>query len=142
MPYKLTDVHTTADAGLEVLGASPEELFADAAIGMTEIMVELDGLTEKREVAFDLEGTTLDDLFFNWLSEVIFYKDAECLLLKRCELKILEEDEKFTLRARIFGDEIDPERHTLKVDVKAVTYYRFGIKKEDDHWRGMVVFDL
>jgi SHS2 domain-containing protein len=141
MPYKLTDTHTTADAGLEVFGANLEELFADAAIGMTEIMVELDGLEERQEIAFELEGDDLEDLFFKWLSEVIFYKDAECLLLKRCELRIDEKD-KPALKAQVFGDEIDPKRHNLKVDVKGVTYYKFGIKKENDHWRGEVVFDL
>ena len=142
MPYKLTDVHTTADAGLEVVGASPEELFADAAVGMTEIIVDLDGLVEKQEVSFDIEEATLDDLFFGWLSEVIYYKDAQSLLLKRCELKISEKSGRFILRARLFGDEIDPDRHTLKVDVKGVTYYKFGIKRERDKWRGEVVFDL
>jgi SHS2 domain-containing protein len=141
MPYELSDAHSTADVGLIATGGSPEELFADAAYGLMEIMVEPDGLEQSREITFELEEDDLKALFFAWLSEVIYYKDAESFLVKKCNLEIAEND-KIRLTARLYGDEIDPQRHVLKTDVKAVTYYRYKFDKTDDQWLAEVVLDL
>lgn len=137
----MTDLHTCADAGVTVTGESLIELFADAATGLTEIMVDLDGLEEKREISFRLESGNPEDLFFNWLSEIIYHKDASCFLVRRCDLKISEGD-RIELEATLYGDEIDPDRHNLKIDVKAVTYYKFRVEKVNNHWQGEVVFDI
>jgi SHS2 domain-containing protein len=141
MPYQLTDLHSCADVGLIATGRDLEELFADTAAGMTAIMVDGEGLDDRRKLSFELEEENLDDLFYKWLSELIYYKDAEEFLLKRCVLQITE-NHKIRLKAELFGDTIDPERHVLKIDVKAVTYYRFRIEKVRDQWQGEVVFDL
>ena len=141
MPYELSDKYTNADIGLIVTGESLEELFGDAVIGLMDIIVELSGLEEREEIAFELEDDDLESLFYRWLSEIIYYKDADDFLVKRCDLIIVRTD-KIRLKARLFGDKIDRLRHVFKVDVKAVTYYEFKIRKTNDHWLGEVVFDL
>ncbi len=141
MPYQLTDLHSCADVGLVATGRDLEELFTDAAIGLTAIMVDGEGLDDRRRLSFELEEENLDDLFYKWLSELIYYKDAEEFLLKRCVLQVAA-NHKIRLKAELFGDTIDPGRHVLKIDVKAVTYYRFRIEKVRDQWQGEVVFDL
>lgn len=141
MPYKITDAHTCADVGLIVSGNDLTQLFSDAADGLMKIMVEPDGLEERRNLIFEIEEDNLEDLFYCWLSELIYYKDAKDFLLKGCQLEITG-NEKFKLKAVLSGDNIDPKRHILKIDVKAVTYYRFRIEKIDDIWHGEVVFDL
>ncbi len=141
MPYELTDRSTTADAGLTATGSSLEELFADSAIGLMQIMTEVDELEEKDSLSFEIEEDTTEELYYRWLSDIIYYKDAEDLLVKKCRIEIIEND-KLRLKATISGEKINPEKHTLKVDVKAVTYYRFNIEKENDNWHSEVVFDL
>lgn len=110
-------------------------------MGLTEIMVDLDGLEERKEISFELEDENLEGLFFNWLSEIIYYKDAECFLIKQCNVEI-SGDRNNRLKATLSGDIIDPERHALKADVKALTYYKYRIEKIGDNWQGEVVFDL
>jgi len=117
------------------------QFFSDAAAGLMKIMVEPDGLEENQGLSFEIEEDSLEDLFYSWLSELIYYKDAKNFLLKRCKLEITD-NEKFRLKAVLFGDNIDSKRQILKIDVKAVTYYRFRIEKIDDIWHGEVVFDL
>ncbi len=141
MPFELTDLHTSADIGLIATGKNLIELFNDAAIGLTSIMVDIDGLTENRERPVSLRGENLEDLFFQWLSEIIFIKDAECFLMKRSEIDF-EEEGCAALRGILFGDSIDPKRHILKTDVKAVTFYKFRIEKAGEIWKAEVVFDL
>lgn len=141
MPYKFTDVYTTADVGMVVTGRTLNELFIDAALGLTEIIVDSDGLDDRREIAIELEADNLDDLFFIWLSEIIYYKDADSFLVKRGEVDF-NTGERIKLRARLWGDSIDPSRHILKTDVKAVTLYRLKVEQINDHWQGEAVFDL
>ncbi|MEW5924445.1 MAG: archease [Candidatus Zixiibacteriota bacterium] len=141
MPYKFTDVYTTADVGMVVTGQTLNELFIDAARGMTEIIVDPDGLDDRREVRIELEADNLDDLFFIWLSEIIYHKDADSFLVKKGDIDF-DFGDRIRLRAKLQGDTIDKSRHTLKTDVKAVTLYRLKVEQINDHWQGEAVFDL
>jgi SHS2 domain-containing protein len=141
MPYKITDTHTCADVGLIVSGETLEQLFADSAAGLMAIMVEPDGVRENKNSTLELEADDLEELFYSWLSELIYIKDADDFLLKECKLKITKNNQ-YKLKAELTGDSIDPKRQTLKTDVKGVTYYRFRIEKIENEWHGEVVFDL
>jgi len=141
MPYEFTDSKTNADIGLLVTADGVEELFAEAAVGMTEIMADLDGVLEKRQLSFELKGDDLEELFYSWLSDLVYYKDVEGFLVKRCEVEI-KRNKTISLSARLFGDDIDPQRQTLKADIKAITYYGFRIEQKEGQWQAEVVFDL
>ncbi len=141
MPYEITDAHTCADVGLTVSGETPEQIFADAAIGLMEIMVDPAGVEEKKKLSLEIEEDSLEELFYSWLSELIYIKDAGDFLMKHCRLKI-KKNKGYKLMADLAGDNIDPKRQILKADVKGVTYYRFKIEKIEDSWQGEVVFDL
>lgn len=140
MPYKHSDKYTRGDIGLTATGCSLTELFVDSGRGLTEIMTDSNNLQESRQIEVELKSDNLSELYYDWLSEIIYLKDAELFLMKRTEFARLDEDGK--LKAKLFGDTIDPKRHILKIDVKAVTYYKFKIEKKDNGWFSEVVFDL
>ena len=141
MPYYLSDAHTSADIGLVASGADLRELFADAAVGLTSIMVDVEDLREDRIVEVDLGGEDMEILFYRWLSEIIYLKDAENFLLKRCQIDCRAVTP-FRVSGRLLGDTIDPARQRLKTDVKAVTFYKMRVEKIENIWRGEVVLDL
>jgi SHS2 domain-containing protein len=140
MPFELTDKNSCADIGLIATADTLVDLFSDSAVGLTYIMAELDRVSDKRVIPIEVDGDNLENLYYRWLSEIIYLKDAENFLLKRCDIKIDEQGRKVT--GKIAGDTIDPARHILKIDVKAVTYYKFKIEKIGQTWRGEAVFDL
>ncbi len=141
MPFELTDQYTCADIGMLVSGTNINILFSDAAAGLTSIMVEPDNLEERKRFKVTLDADDVEGLFFNWLSEIIYFKDAERFFPKRCEFEYLDGNGK-KLAATLHGDIADPERHILKTDVKAVTYYRFKVEKVDGLWKAEVVLDI
>ncbi|SYZ73501.1 putative Protein archease [Candidatus Zixiibacteriota bacterium] len=141
MPFKLTDAHTSGDIGLTATGRDLAELFVDSALGLTSIMVESGGLSERRQIPIALEAETLEKLYLHWLSEIIYLKDAESFLLRGCEIRIFQ-TEKAILKGVLRGDTIDRQHHILKADVKAVTYYKFRLEQVGEVWQGEVVFDL
>ncbi|HHI02367.1 MAG TPA: archease [candidate division Zixibacteria bacterium] len=141
MPYKHSDEFTGSDIGMAATGRDLKELFADSGYGLTEIMTDPKKLREDRQIKVEFKSDNLSELYYDWLSEIIYLKDAELFLLKRSEFSRLDE-KKGILGAQLFGDTIDPKRHILKVDVKAVTYYKFKIEKTEEGWQSEVVFDL
>ncbi|GFE58324.1 archease [Geobacter sp. AOG1] len=143
MPYRYIDDIATADAAFALWGESREELFRSAAEALVHEMVEnLAAIHPRETVEFTLEQGALDLLLMDFLSELIYLKDARQLLLKVDELEIGEGPDGFTLRSSCCGERIDPARHHLLADVKAATLYRLRVEQVDGRWEGTVVLDI
>lgn len=141
MPYQYSDSHTSADIGLVSYGFSLREMLIDAALGLTALMVEPEDLRDDRIVDIKVIGEDPESLFYRWLSEIIFLKDAENFLLKKCMVKS-EDCPPWKISGKLFGDAIDPSRQRLKIDIKAVTLYKLGVTRNENVWRGEAVLDL
>jgi SHS2 domain-containing protein len=146
MPYRFVDDLTVADVGFEARGTSLEELFCSAWQATLQVMIEnpsaLVGV-ESRAIA--LEEQSLDLLLYNFLQELIYYKDAEGLLLRidDCRIQFREQEAGTArLQARVSGQTVDSEAHRLGTDVKAVTFYNFSLHRDNLGWLATVVLDV
>ena len=143
MPYRYLEDIATADVAFEARGKDLEELFLAAADATMNVMVsDLSTIGKKEELKFVVEHEELDLLLFNFLQELVFFKDARRLLLRVVSAAIEEGTDGFTLSAWAAGEELDPVKHDLIVDVKAVTLYRFALHKTEDGWMATVVLDI
>ncbi len=143
MPYRYLPDIATADTAFEATGSTREEMFAAAADALTNVMVEdLATVHPRQELEIILENSDLDLLLFAFLQELVYYKDARRLLLRPASLTIADEDATLKLRAVVRGEEIDPDRHPLVVDVKAVTLHRFSVEYRAGTWQATVVLDI
>jgi protein archease len=143
MPHRFHDEMSTADVAFEAWGETLEELFISAADALLGTMTAAPEQVERQhELAIRLEQEELDLLFFSFLQELIFYKDARRLLLHADRVQIEEREGRFSLEATVSGEQIDSARHRLLVDVKAVTLHRFQLAFRDDLWQAVVVLDV
>lgn len=143
MPYRVLEHIAVADTAFEADGVTLEELFRAAADALLAVMVEEPEKVVSRErLDFTVMNDDYEMLLFDFLQELIFFKDARRLLLHAEEVRISETPEGFKAEVRCGGEEIDTERHSMVVDVKAVTMHRFSLKKEDGGWRATVVLDV
>ena len=146
MPYRFVDDLTVADVAFEARGTSLEELFCSAWQATLEVMIENPSAladVESRTIA--LEEQSLDLLLYNFLQELIYYKDAEGLLLRidDCRVQFREQAAgPARLQARVSGQTVDSEAHRLGTDVKAVTFYNFSLHRDSLGWRATVVLDV
>lgn len=90
--------------------------------------------------AFDADRTEL--ALFDPLQELIFYKDAEELLLRVTGVDIATVQDRIVISAEAQGEKIDPAWHRLLVDVKAVTLHCFKVEQTPDGWSATVVLDI
>jgi SHS2 domain-containing protein len=143
MPYEFLEDVATADIAFIVRGETVEETFRDCAEATLKVMVEkIDAIQPEERRILRLENPQLDLLLFDFLQELIYYKDAEKLMLRVGQLQIRGEGMKFSLQATAQGETLDPERHFPRVDVKAVTLHRFRLEKTGRGWEAFVILDI
>ena len=72
---------------------------------------------------------------------IVFLKDADYIIFNKVKVKI-KKNEKYHLFAELWGDTIDPDKHDLKNDVKAVTMHQFKVEKTAKGWKAFVILDV
>ncbi len=139
-PFEIID--HTADIGLIAYGHNKEEVFENAARGMFEIMAG--GEKSFKEDFYDkikVEADQLEDLFFAWLSKLLYLAETKLVILNQFQINKLTD---FQLKAEVRGAKINPPYVKIEKEIKAVTYYALEIKKDEESglWRARVIFDL
>lgn len=143
MPYHYLDDIATADIAFEAWGKSVGEMFVSAADATMNVMVEnLDAIAADEEKILFVEDDAIDLVLFQFLQELVYFKDAESLLLRVKDLDIQSMGKKFSCSAKAYGEKINPDKHMLNVDVKAITFHRFEVKQSERGWEVTVVLDI
>jgi SHS2 domain-containing protein len=143
MPYEFLEEVAIADIAFTAWGETLEATFVAAAAAVVHAMIEDPETLRSQETrTLHLEDEALDMLLFNLLQELIFYKDAEQLLLRVAHVRISETDGHYALQAEARGERLDPTRHHLGVDVKAVTLHHFSLEQTDQGWKAFVILDV
>jgi SHS2 domain-containing protein len=129
----------TADLGLRVRAADLDTLFAEAAACLFSAVVEeLSSVRPETAVTVEIAGEDREYLLFDWLKDLLYRFDAEHMLFGRFEVKV--RDDGLTGTAR--GEALDPARHVLAHEVKAITYHELKVEKTDDGWLAEVIVDI
>lgn len=143
MPYHYLEEIGTADIAFEASGRDLPELFTAAADATMNVMIDNLNAIEPRETRqVELSNDNVDMLLFDFLQELIYFKDAKRLLLRAREMQIDQKDEGYFLKAKVAGERLDNARHQQRADVKAVTLHGFSVEKDDDGWKAKVLLDI
>jgi SHS2 domain-containing protein len=129
----------TADIGLRARAADLDTLFAEAGRAFFSIIVEnYDEVRAAEEYLISVDADQRDDLMYDWLAELLYLFDTEHVLL--CEFDVTVRDRSLTATVR--GEPIDPDRHRLDMEVKAITYHELKVQQDGDGWLAEVIVDL
>jgi SHS2 domain-containing protein len=129
----------TADLGLRVRAPNLDTLFAEAAQALFSAIVEdLASIRHARTVEVRLDGDDRELLLFDWLKELLYRFDAEHLLFGRFEVRGRPDG----LEGTAWGEPLDPARHVLSHEVKAITYHGLKVEQTADGWLAEVIVDI
>lgn len=143
MPFEYRGDIAHADIAFNAWAETLEELFKEAARATMQVMVEdLAAIRPDEKVELKLVQNDEEMLLFDFLNELIFYKDAKKLVLLPAQISINKSGEGWTLQSTLQGEEINATRHRLNTDVKAVTMLRFSLSRFQNKWRATVVLDV
>jgi SHS2 domain-containing protein len=129
----------TADIGLAARGGTLEELFANAALGLVDLMINPSGLRDAMRVDVAVSAQDRDALLVAWLNELLYLLDSRGFLPRRCRIVRMTDTE---LTAELWGERVDPGRHVLRRLVKAATYHGLRVAQQDGRWEARVILDL
>ena len=142
--YKFFD--HTADIGVEISGRTKKELFANAAGAMFDVLIEKnesksksDEDTKRQQKKVSVEGADLEDLLINFLREILYIFNGTGWVVEHC--KIMECGNK-RLKAQLIGEPYKKKKHSIKSEIKAVTYSGLSVEKQKSGWRARVIFDV
>ena len=134
--YELMD--HTADIGVHVYGCDAKDLFQNAALALVDQLVETLDLIPRQEEQITIEGNDWPDLMVNWLREILYLWAGKAILVQSVQIESLSEN---SLAAHLWVDPFSLDRHTLKSEIKAVTYHQIQVFDTGDRWEANIIFD-
>jgi SHS2 domain-containing protein len=141
--YTYLDDIAIADVAFRARAPNLAELCRQAGLATVHIMVDdLDSVYRRRTRTVCLDSDNAELLLFDFLQELIYFKDAEYLLLLPANVTVAETGGRYRLNGTLAGESIDPGRHPLNADVKAVTLHRFRVEHTAAGWEAEVVLDI
>lgn len=126
-----------SETGVRAYGTNLNQAFANAARAMFSIITDLDKIQPKKQIIIKLAADNLNDLLVEWLNELLFRFDTDGLVFNAFEVQIKD----FSLEAVAIGEKFDPEKHPLKTQIKAATYYNLEVKENKERYV-QVYFDV
>ncbi|MGD9107796.1 MAG: archease [Gammaproteobacteria bacterium] len=124
-----------ADLKIRAFGETLPKLFINAACAVTNFLYEV---VEEAQVTktekVQVEAANLEDLFINWLTEILYLSDANHLACVNFEIETFAEK-------KLVAD-VGMISATAKDDIKAITYSELSVKKTNDIWEAVFVCDI
>ena len=143
MPYRFLEEEATSDVAFEATGEDLSRVFRSAGDALMNVMVDnIDAIQTREKRLIEIDNRDLDLLLLDVLQALVYYKDAEQLLLRITQADIKKAKNVWHVKATAKGEYLDRERHHLLVDVKAVTLHDFRLEQAENGWKAHVILDI
>ena len=138
-PDWLEPIDHTADIGIVVHAPDLGTLFSRAAWAMFETLTNIQCVRPDDRLAVTVEAPDIEALMVRWLSELNFLHESRSRVFSRFDVLNVTQT---TLSAQVYGEHIDPGRHTVHTEIKAVTYHRLRIEFNSGEYTARIIFDV
>ena len=129
----------TADVGLHATGRTLDELFANAARGLVELLAEDSRIESGETRTVELHAASVEALLRTWLTELLVWFGQNHFLPCEYTFHALTQT---SLRASVQGERFNASRHVYGTEVKGVTRHQLQVTHQDDRWEAQVIFDV
>jgi SHS2 domain-containing protein len=133
------EIEHTADVGYRLYAPTLEELFIIAGRALFATITELESIHRKKSVEIYAAGNDTEELLVAWLAELNYRCITAHELFKDFSISTLTSME---VSGVAHGEIIDPSRHVIHTEIKAVTYHGLYIRKSAAGWEAQVIFDV
>jgi SHS2 domain-containing protein len=131
-----------ADTAFTVKAKTLPKLFSNAAYALMLTMADIDKIQPRTARTINIRNAKIDLLLFDFLNELLIYKDNESLLFSKFQIDIQNKNNIYYLNACIKGEQADQVKHKIKIDVKAITMHMFKVEKTQEGYEARIVVDI
>lgn len=128
-----------ADVGLGARADSAGELLEALAEGLAELICPRDSVCGRETVELDVRADDWDSLAVTFLWKVMDLIQADHKAVASVAVTLAGPTH---AHARVACEPLDPGRHEILTEVKAVTYHQLEFRPDGQAWVGRVVLDL
>ncbi|MEJ2627545.1 MAG: archease [bacterium] len=136
----------TADVAIKVWADNLVDLFTEAAKAMVFMVADRTTIKIKEKRSVRLEAESREELFLRWLKEILYIMEKEEVIFSDFHIEnnnfSSDEDFPYFIQAVLKGEKVNPVRHGICTEIKAVTRHNFFLKKEEKLWKTFVLFDI
>ncbi len=123
----------TADVYIRAHGKTMQEAYENAALAMFETMTDTNKIAPTEEETVEVEAEDQYALLYNWLEALLVKFETENMLYSKFQITDWKETpDTFKIKAIVWGEKFETQKHPQKVAVKAVTYHRMVVIHEMD----------
>jgi SHS2 domain-containing protein len=140
--FRFLDDIAVADLAFEAEGDSIEEVCRAATQALLESMADTKTVGSSWDRIIERNDEELPQLLFDWLSDIIYWKDAAGVVFHDASLTILKKDNLWTFSGRLVGAPVDQQAQELRNDVKGITKHLYELCERDGKWTARVVLDV
>ncbi len=127
-----------ADVGIAGRGKTLAEAFQEAAKAMFNLMVDIQKVKPASSFKISCEAANDEELFVEWLNALLAEADIQSAVF--CEFEVAIRNNKLSGTAK--GEKLNPEKHSVKTEVKAATYSQLRIEKKNGEFIARCVVDV
>ena len=140
--FRFLDDIALADIAFEAEGDSLEEMFRAAGEALCEALANPATVGASWTRTTEHRDADPAGLLFDWLSELVYLKDAEAVVFQAAIPTLRKLDHTWELQALLVGAPVDLQAQELRNDVKGVTKHLYRVVQEGSRWKARVVLDV
>ena len=141
--FQFLDDIAVADLAFEAGGESLQDVFQGATDALIHAMADPQTVGTAWQQVVELEEDDPASLLFDWLSDLVYWKDAAGVVFHQSEVKLVQRsDDRWQLNAVIFGEPVKAAKQELRADIKGVTKHLYRLVREGEGWTVRVVLDV
>ncbi len=141
MPYTYLDHE--ADVGIRAIGSTLEEAFQEGAKAMLNVMWDISKVDERQNVSIECGARDIPELFVETLNEILSKQGIEELVIARLRVdKIMNVDGRYEFKGTVFGEPLNFDKHTVKIEVKAATYAGLRYEEKEGQYMVQCILDV
>ena len=128
-----------ADVGVRGWGATREDAFAQATLGVFALLVAPDEVQalERREVR--AQADTPEELLVAWIDECLYVHEIEGFVARSVEMTVCTDT---LAHGVLHGEPLDPERHRPGTVVKGATHHQVTVGVRDGTHETRIIVDV
>lgn len=138
MNEKFEILEHRADLRIKVFGQDLAELFVNAGLAIAEqqsLEAKNQSLEKEEWESVEINSPDLNSLLVDWLNEILSRSDLNHKIYFNFKIEELFGKH---CQAKIAGQKVVQKQ----IDIKAATYHGLEVKKVDEHWEAVIIFDI
>ncbi|NIQ95610.1 MAG: archease [Desulfuromonadales bacterium] len=129
----------TADIGIEAIADEREGLAEQSGLGLRLLLFSNATAEPLHTEEISAEGNSSEETLVNWLNELLFLMADKEHVPAKIEIFHFAENR---ITGRVSGEPLDPDRHQVVREIKAVTHHQASIDHDGTSWRAIIYLDL